>query len=254
MRKGAHEAFSVLSLFLFASTIISIGGPPQLSIAQDVAPSSSADNPANHNINNTQAEQTVSQPSAIEPQEKGQTQSAKAQSKNTIDKVTSEGRQSAHERLQKLKSLQMRESIHQKTGTYHNAAMSFSTSLPEGCQITELGDRSMRAFLPRPESFLSFAATAQPVSAQVDLAWFFQQVIQHLPPSWKVLRQEATMLDGNKAYALEAEELHPSGNTYRERIYVMRNQRIMIFDVSCPMETMKTNNASIKTIWAQLRF
>jgi uncharacterized oligopeptide transporter (OPT) family protein len=112
---------------------------------------------------------------------------------------------------------------------------------------------SMRAFLPRAESFLSFAATAQPVSPQVDLSWFFQQVIQHLPPSWKILRQESTTLDGNKGYALEAEENHPSGNTYRQRIYVMRNQKIMIFDVSCPIENVTSNNASIKTIWAQLR-
>lgn len=169
-------------------------------------------------------------------------------------KSNNEGRQQAHERLQRLKTLQLREKTHERTGTYHNPAMSFSTQLPEGCQITELGDRSMRAFLPRQESFLSFAATAQPVSPQVDLSWFFQQVIEHLPPSWKILRQEATTLDGNKGYALEAEEIHPSGNTYRERIYVMRNQKIMIFDVSCPMENVKSNNASIKTIWAQLRF
>lgn len=183
-----------------------------------------------------------------------QTSNSKIPNKSSKDKSTTEGRQQAHERLQHLRSMQMREKSHDKTGTYRNAAMSFSTQLPEGCQITELGDRSMRAFLPRPESFLSFAATAQPVSPQVDLAWFFQQVVQHLPPSWRILRQESPLLDGNKAYALEAEEIHPSGNTYRERIYVMRNQRIMIFDVSCPMDNAKTNNGFIKNIWAQLHF
>lgn len=179
--------------------------------------------------------------------------STKLPAKTVRDK-SSGGRLDAHERLQHLKSLQLREKDQEKTAAYHNQPMGFSTVLPEGSQITELGDRAMRAFLPRPDSFLSFAATAQPVSAQVDLAWFFQQTIQHLPASWRIMRQEATTIDGTKAYALEAQELHPSGNTYRERIYVMRGQRIVIFDVSCPMNNVKTNNSSIKTIWTQLHF
>lgn len=205
----------------------------------------------NSNTKTTAAAESAAESKAenTDPTAKNSNKAPEQQNKPSND----EGRQQAHERLQRLKTMQVREKTQEKTGSYHNAAMSFSTQIPEGCQITELGDRSMRAFLPRAESFLSFAATAQPVSPQVDLSWFFQQVIQHLPPSWKILRQESTTLDGNKGYALEAEENHPSGNTYRQRIYVMRNQKIMIFDVSCPIENVTSNNASIKTIWAQLR-
>lgn len=135
---------------------------------------------------------------------------------------------------------------------YKNAPMAFSTLLPEGAEISELGERSMRAFLPKQDRYLSFSAASQEVSAQVDLAWFFKQVIQHLPPNWKVIRQESTTVDGNPGYALEADEANPGGSTYRQRIYAMRRHKILIFDVSCPMQSLKTNNQAIKNIWTNL--
>lgn len=167
--------------------------------------------------------------------------------------MTKDEKEDARAKLKRIRSMPLHNSVHEK-GNYTNKVMGFSTQLPQGAQITELGDRAMRSFLTRPDSFLSFSAAAQDVSAHVDIAWFFQQVIKHLPPNWKVIRQEQTDLDGNTAYAFEAEEIHPGESTYRERIYVMRQNRILIFDVTCPMQNLKSNESLIKDIWTHLHF
>ncbi len=141
-----------------------------------------------------------------------------------------------------------------RAASYVNKGMGISTNIPANWKVSELSDRAMRAGLSEKDNSLTFTATSSDINERVSLDWYYDEASKRLPRGWQITKAERTQIDGVPAIAIEVKERRGKSENYRQRVYVIKSQKLFVFDVMCPISDMAKNNSLIKGIWSNLRF
>lgn len=137
--------------------------------------------------------------------------------------------------------------------SYANTGMGFRTKIPAGWKISEYGDHAMRASMTKEDDFLAFSASSSDANPRLTLDYFYDEAMKRLPSGWVLKKQERTVIDGVPAIAMEAIVKKGSREMYRQRIYVLKQGKLMVFDFLCPAADLLVHSSTIRNISGNLQ-